>query len=35
MAEAEASRLEAIDQAEQKAVNELEGNNQSNESEPK
>ena len=35
MAEAEASRLEAIDQAEQKAVNELEGNKQSNESEPK
>ena len=35
MAEAEASRLEAVDQAEQKAVNELEGNNQSNESEPK
>ena len=35
MAEAEASRLEAIDQAEQKAVNELEGNNQPNESEPK
>lgn len=35
MAEAEASRLEAVDQAEQKAVNELEGNNQPNESEPK
>ncbi len=35
MAEAEAKRLEEVDQAEQKAVNELEGNNQSNESESK